>query len=318
MIATLVLVGGMFFAQALPPPVPAPAPPAQVHVTNEVTVQVPPPDPQATAEMAGQSFAGIFVTIIAPTLASWTNSLLDVPDFYRTTPPDLTYDNAAVIEMSNIVRNAALGLIVLALLFWGTAAVLGNYESPARILVGAVFASGNLIWWHFLIDVNNAINSALSAPTLRSVVGPHLSVPSLTSDPVSAFGPAILVVVYAVVCLLLIAALAFRLGLIDILIAVGSLALICKSSAPTDRFFSTYIGMATGTVFSQVLVVVALKLAGTFALLGGGLAGTLLGIIVLLLARRMPSMLASRFAQPSGGGFMRAGALLLRRVVVRA
>ena len=83
LVAALVL----FFAQ-IGPPAPQPAP-VQV-VQNNVTLQVPEPDPEATAEMAGWSFSGIVVNIIAPTFVTWTNSMLDIPDFFRTTPPDLT------------------------------------------------------------------------------------------------------------------------------------------------------------------------------------------------------------------------------------
>jgi len=64
-------------------------------------------------------------------------------------------------------------------------------------------------------------------------------------------------------------------------------------------------------VFSQVLIVVALRLAPVLGALGGGITGTLLGIVVLLLARQMPSMLAS--AAGSRGGANIGLLLLLRR-----
>src|SRR4029077_11862828 len=105
---------------------------------------------------------------------------------------------------------------------------------------------------------------------------------------------------YAITALLLLLSMAFRLGLIDILIAVGPLALLCGATDQTNGFFQRYVGLATGTLFSQILVVVALRLAPVLGVLASGVAGSILGIVVLLLARQMPSMMAAGGAR--GGG----------------
>lgn len=313
-LAVLAFVGFMQVGQ----PLVTPPQNSTVTVHNEVTVQVPPPDPEATAQMAGWSFQGIIVTVMAPTLASWANALLDVPDFYRTTPADLTYGNSGVRALADIVKNVALGLVALIILGWGISKSLGQEPSYGRPIFGFVLAIGNLVWWQLGIDLNNKINAEISAPALSSIVKPHLALPTLTGDPSQAFGPALLVIAYAVVLILLLGSLFFRLGLIDILIAAGSLFLLCKGSDQTDNMFSTYVGTATGTLFSQIMVVIALKLAPVLGIGGAGLAGTILGLVVLLLARRMPGFLSSRFAASSGGGMGRMTAfVLLRRMIAR-
>lgn len=312
--AALLAIG--MLQQIFPQP---PSPPAEANVTvrNEVVVQVPEPDPEATAQMASWSFSGIVVTVIAPTFVKWTNDLLNLPDFIRTTPPDLTYGNSTVSDLAQKVRAVATAIIGLAVLAWAlTAMMRGGAESPGRIVYGLVLALGNLTWWKWGIDLNNAITGAIAAPELRSVV--RLEAPSLTGDPTEAFAPAVVVIATAIVCILLIGSMVFRLGFLDILIVLGSLGLICKSAEATDRFAETYIGLATGTLFSQITVVLALKLATVMGIAGGGITSTLLSLVILLLARRMPGLLANRFSQPSGGGIrLGAVAVALRRAVVR-
>jgi hypothetical protein len=294
---------------------PAPAPPAQVNVHTDVTLQVPEPDPQAVGDMAGWSFSGIVVTIIAPTLLGWTNSLLDVPDFYRTTPPDLTYKNDAVRAMSDIVRKAALALMGLALVAWAVRAMNGGGESPGRIVYGAALALGNLLWWQWGIELNNAICREIAAPELGSIVRPHLTLPTLTQDPAQAFAPALLVIATAIVSFALLFSMLLRLAMVDVLIVVGALALFCKAADGSERFAETYAGWATGTLFSQIMVVVTLKLAIVLGVVTGGVAGTLLTLAVLWLTKSMPGVLASRLGQ-SGGGIGKlvgAGLRMVRR-----
>ena len=68
-------------------------------------------------------------------------------------------------------------------------------------------------------------------------------------------------------------------------------------------------------IISQILVVAALRLAPVLGVMASGVAGTILGIVVLLLARQMPSMLGNAGARGGVGslGLM----LLMRRAVLR-
>jgi len=313
MLLDVVLVaGGLLFAQGNP--IVTPPLTTQTQTKVDVTVQAPPPDPKLIAEASVTSFQAVVVDLLAPTLVGWVNNLLDVPDIYRVTDPGLTYQNDGVRSLANQVRTVALGLVALALVGAGLSHMLGQQLALGRVLFSVVLAIGELTWWEWGVGLNNAINNGISAPDVKSIMKPHLTVPTLTTNPVEAFGPAVLVVVYAVVCLMLLVGLAFRLGFLDILIAIGPLALLCKATPQTDGLYSKYVALSVGTLFSQVMIVVALKLAPIVGGLGSGIVGTLLGIVVLLLARRMPALLSSATNQDRGTF---APLLLLRRVVLR-
>lgn len=309
----VLLVGAMLFAQGFGP-APQPAP-IQTTTKVEVTVSPPPIDPQATAEASAWGFQGIIVNVVSPTLVKWVDGLLDVPDFIRTTPPGLTYGNEAVKGLAGQVRLVALGLVALAIFAVGVAHALGQQPSFGRLVFGVVLSVGDLVWWQIGIDLNNAITNGIASPPIRDIVKPHLTLPAITSDPSVAFGPAMLVIVYALVALLLLISLAFRLGLIDILIAVGPLALLCYSTDESSPLAQTYTRLAVGTLFSQVLIVIALRLSPVLATLVAGIGGTILGIVVLLLARQMPSLLASAGRNGSTGRTVMM--LVLRRVLLR-
>lgn len=321
MFTAVLLAGWLIVAQSNP--IITPPSTTQTHTDVNVTVSAPPPDPKAIAEAATQSappaLQAIIVQLVAPTLAKWANDAMGVDDFIKQTPPDLTYNQHGVRSLAENVRNVALALSALAVFGVAVAGMLhGERPAVGRLLWGVVLCLGTLTWWQWGIDLNNAINQGINAPAMASIVKPHLSLPSLTADPAEAFGPAVLVIVYAVVALLLLLSMAFRLGMIDILIVLAPLALICVATEQSNRFAQTYTGLAVGTLFSQIPVVVALSLAPVIGGLGGGLAGTLLGIVVLLLARQMPSLLANRMSSGSGSGAIKVGLVALRRAIARA
>lgn len=312
MLLAVVLV---FFAQ-IGPPIPQPQP-APITVRNEVVVQAPPPDPQAIADASVQSAQAIVVELVAPTLAKWANDALDTPvDFIRRTPPEWTYENPAVRTLADLIKNHALALVALILVVWGLAKMLGQQPTLGKPLYGVLLCIANLTIWQIGIQLNNAICDGIHAPELSALVRPHLQLPGLTTNPIEAFGPAVLVCVYAVVAILLTVSQAFRLAGIDLLIVAGSIALLCKSSEYSDGWGQRYQQLGAGMLFSQVLVVVCLSLAPVLGGIGSGFIGTVLGISVLLLARKVPAMMTSGPQQGvPGGGLFRM--LVLRRLFIR-
>lgn len=306
----------LLFAQGNPIVSPPNSPP--ITVRSEIVVQAPPPDPQAIADASTQSYQAIVVNLLAPTLVSWTNGLLNVPDFIRSTPPDLSYRNPAVRGLADQVRLVAMSMVVLAVIAMGISVMMGGAlpENIGRLIFAVGLSATDLLWWELGIDLNNAINAGITAPPIADLIRPHLSLPAATADPIAAFAPAVLVIVYAIVALLLLVSLAFRLGLIDILIAIGPLALLCGATEQTQGLYQRYIGLAVGTLFSQILVVVALRLSPVLGTLVSGVAGTILGIVVLLLARQMPGMMASA-GMRQGNGMSVGMLLLLRRAILR-
>jgi hypothetical protein len=314
-----VLVATLGLFLQIGPPMPAPVPPPEVTVRNEITLTAPDPDPEKTATMGSWAISGFVVNVVAPTAVDWTNALLDVPDFVRTTPPDMSYGNQVVQAMADLVRKVALALMALTIAAWAyQAMVTHSGEGAGTVIYGTALMLGNMVWWRWGIDLNNAINNAVAAPELGSIVRPHLTLPyqGVEGDPTKAFAPAIVVFATFIVTLLLVVSMFARLAFLDFLICAGALALFCKTNDNASHIANTYTGMAVGTLFSQVAVVIMLKLSSAHGFAVGGIAGTILTLSMVLLARSMPGLLSSRFSQ-SGGGIGLRTLILLRRLVIR-
>lgn len=306
-----VLLAGWLFAQGNPIVPPAPV---TTHTDVNVTVQAPPPDPKAIADSSTQSFNAVVVNLIAPTAAAWVDGLMGVPDFIRQTPPSLSYDNDAVKTMQDIALKVALAFLAIVIFANGLAWTMGQRPPVGRLIFAVLVTLTELTWWRIGIDLVNGVNNAIAAPSTADIVRPHMDLPALGDDPVKAFAPAVLLIVYAIVALLLMLSMAFRLGMIDILIVLGPLGLLCGGTEQTQEWYGRYLGSSVGTLLSQIPVVIALKLAPIMGGLGSGVTGTLLGIVILLLARRMPAMMGS--AGRDQGGHRGVGAaimLLVRR-----
>ncbi len=302
------------FLQVGNPIVPPPAPAPNITVRNEIVA--PPLDPEAIADASVQSSNAIVVQLVAPTLVKWANDAINMADIFTRTPPEWTFQNSTIRSSALAMTAIAMSLVVLFVVAAGFGHMLGQGASYGRLAYGGLLSGLNLLWWEIGITLNNAICAAIAAPTLASIVREHLALPSLTTDPVDAFGPSVLVIVYAVVALLLVFSLVFRLALIDILIIVGSLALVTKSAEQTDSWASRYTSLAAGTLFSQIAIVICLRLAPVLGGIGTGFVGTILGIAVLMLARKMPSLFGA--SHHSGGGSGIGKFLILRRLLFRA
>lgn len=313
-----VLGAALFMAQELPgsPIVPNP-PPIQTTVHNDVTVHVeaPPMDPEAVSEASVTSSQAIFTTMIVPPFLQWANDLLGLPNIWTTTPDNLTYQNGPIRDLANVMRAAAFALVGLAIFAVGAGHALGQDVSFGRLIFAAVLSTGNLSLWEMGIRLNNGLTAALQGPDLPSMLRAHLVT---TIDPGAAVGTVALILVYAIVALLLLFNLMFRLGLIDVLIAVGSLALLMYATPQTEHLASHYARLSVGILFSQVLIVLGLRVASVLGSLGnGGVVDTLLGIVVLILVRLLPQMMISGAGSGSrqGSGWGAAALMMVRRRV---
>lgn len=300
------------------PPMPQPVPPVQI-VENRITLEAPEPSPQKTAVLGSWAISGFLVTTLAPTAIEWTNALLDVPDFIRSTPADLSYGNEVVTALANLIRAVALALMAIAIAAWAyQAMVTQSGEGAGQLVYGTALMLGNMVWWRWGIDLNNAITTAIAAPELGSIVRPHLSLPMMgpDSDPTLAFSPAVVVIATFIVTLLLYFSMVMRLAFLDFLIVVGALALFCKTNDNASKIADAYTSMAIGTLFSQIAVVIMLRLSSAYGFAGGGIAATFISLAMILLARSMPGLLSSRFGSAGGGIGLRT-LILLRRLVIR-
>lgn len=310
------LMAGVFFAQQIGAGSPIAPVPQEVHVTNTTVVQVPPMDPQAVSEASVIANQAFIVQVAQPVPVEWTNALCSLPDIWRTTPANLTYGHPAVRDLAAKIGAAALGLLALAIVGQAISHVLSGDVQPGRIALAVVMSFGNLIWWKIGIDLNDAITAAIGAPDLcASLIKPHIALQTPTAG--EAVGAPVLVIVYAIVSLLLLISLMFRLGLLDVLIVAGSLASLCYATEQTEHIAHWYQRLAVGTVFGQVLLVIGLQVAQVLSGIGTGLAGTLLGIVVLLICRSLLSTLSSSQHGRSGSSMGFALVMLARRLVLR-
>jgi hypothetical protein len=138
----MVLALVVLFLQIGPAPQPAPI---QNHI--DVTVQAPPPDPQAIAEASVQSAQAVVVQLVAPTLVSWANDAINMADIFRTTPPEWTYQNNVVRGLATQVAVAAGALLALFVVIAAFGHMLGQGMSYGRVLYGAIASIFNLLWW---------------------------------------------------------------------------------------------------------------------------------------------------------------------------
>lgn len=288
----VILFAGQFFAQAGPGS-PIVTPPLETHTTveNHITLSAPPPDPAAIADASVQSTNAILIQVAAPTVIDWDNQMFNMPDLWRHTPDDLTWSNAQIRGLADLTRGVALALLALAIFVYGIMLALGQrIDGWHRLAWGTVLSLGELTFWQWGIGLNNAINDVIGAPDLPSLVKPHIA---LNVNPGQQAANVILVIVYAVVALLVMISLLFRLGLIQVLIAIGPLALFCMATEQSEHFAHKYITLSVGLLFSQIMVVIGMKVAQVDATVGAGVAGTFMALVVLLLLRRLPSLVAS-------------------------
>jgi hypothetical protein len=263
-----------------------------------VTVQAPPPDPKAIAEASTQSADSVIVNVLAPIPVGFVKGAIgSFPNVWTQTPPNLTYANGDLSRLAGVVRDGSLALSGLAVFALGMKLAFTRTAPTGRLLFGVVMCLGNLVWWKVGIDLNNAINQQISAPTLASLLNPGMTLPKVADGTIPTpdiVASAVLAAVFAVVGFLTMFSLLARLALIDILIVVGPLALICFASEESASWGTMYARTAVGLTFSQVLITVAFLVAKVLGVLGtSGVLGAIVGIAVLLTIRGLPSLMAS-------------------------
>jgi hypothetical protein len=303
-------------AQAAPgSPIVAPPnpPPIQTTVKNEVTLDVPKMDPAEVRDAAIQADAAFIVNVAQPIPVEWANELCSLPDFWRTTPPDWTYQRAELRDLSIKIAVAANALLALALIAQGLGHAIGGRQLGfERVLAAMALSIGNLTWWEWGIGLNNALAAQIAAPDVcGSLIKPHLELQ--TPEPGQALAAPVLVIVFAVVSLLLLFSLFFRLGMIDVLIVAGPIFGMLWATPDTERFSQWYLRTSTGLLFGQVLLVIGLQVARVLSGISSGTAGTLLAIVVLLMCRGLLTSMASERNQRSGDNLLFTLVRVVRR-----
>jgi hypothetical protein len=226
------------------------------------------------------------------------------------TPPELSYNNAAVIDLSNgmkAVANAALAAVAA----WGGINIIihphirapyhGVLELVPRVLLGAILINFSRGWGGFAIDLNNAICEFIGGVAMPS----WTNLAKLPTDG-SVLLNLVAMAVYLVMGLLLLGQMLMRLALVDSLLVIAPLALLCWVLPQTYAWARLWFTTFFGTVFVQAIQVLILRLGaeliqslvpalgsiGSNPLKGvhAWLMTLLLGMAVLQLTRKIPRL----------------------------
>jgi hypothetical protein len=269
------------------------------------------PDPRQWAiDVFNQVLIGVFRGI-ANAIHGVVDSVLGSSlNFISQTPPNGSYANGTVQALWGVVRAIADAALVVIALVGGVNLILREHvgatyhelaELFPRLVLGALLANTSLSWARLAIDANNALCGAVGQFTL-----PAWS----QADPATqALVGVIVVLVYLITSLLLLLQMLMRLALIDVLLVVAPLALLCWVLPQTQGWARLWTSTFFGTVFTQFLQVLALKLGG--ALLGdpsvlpvdAAVLELFLGVAVLALTMKLPGLLRSHLGD--GLGFVR-------------
>ena len=320
MLHVVLLAGWLIVAQGNPI-VPSPPVTTQTHV--DVTVSAPSPDPQVVADTFTQGSESVLITVIVPPPVSIANDFLGLPNIWTQTPDEWSWNNPALRQLADAMRIAALALMGIAIFAAGLRHALNAGTNYGRLALGLLMSAGNLVWWQWGVQMNNALCTSLAGGDLVSIMRPHLQV--LTQPNPGALTPEqivtlVMMLIAAVVTILVGFALVMRLALLDVLLVVGPLLLITAATEDSNFIAQHYMKLSVAVLFSQVAIVVGFRVAGVLAGLGNGsVVSTLLAIAVLFVVKDLPKTLIAGYATAGSSGTGSAGWMLLmaRRLVMR-
>ena len=269
------------------------------------------PDPK---QWAADVFSQVLVTFlqsIADGLRSLVNGVMGSSlNFITQTPPAGSYNSRTVHSMWSIVRGIADAALVLVALFAGFNVMARQHlgspyhdamEVLPRLILGALLVNTSLSWGQLAIDLNNALCLAMG----------HTSLPAWqhANTVTQALVNVIASLIYLVTSLLLLIQMLMRLALIDVLLITAPLGLLCWVLPQTLGWARLWSTTFFSAVFTQFVQVVALRLGGSLltdltpAGPNSGLLAVFLGVAVLVLTLKIPSMM--RHHDGGGLGFVR-------------
>lgn len=244
--------------------------------------------------------------------------LVDDANLVTNTSATWTYQQPTVVALQRAVQlasNAALGLLI----FWmGLTVVLRPqlggtstdiHEVIPRLVLGAGLANSAAHWTALAIDLNNAA----CADFLRVNSGSLSDL--LAGFPVfdHTWLLAVLLVAFLLVWLWLFIKMAARMAMLMVLLVLAPAAQMCWALPQTRGLADRWHAKFWTTLYAQVVVTVALKLAWGFA----GSAGSnpialLITICLLFLAANSPELLAGGAARVGLGSLVEAGFMAAR------
>lgn len=269
------------------------------------------PDPK---QWAGDVFNQVLVNLlngIANAVREIVSSVLGSSlNFITQTPPAGSYASPTVVALWNIVRGIADAALLLVALGGGFNLILREHVNQAdhgamelfpRLALGALLVNTSLSWGQLAIDANNALCSAIGGASLPA----WQKADPTTQVLVDLIGA----LIYLVTSLLLLLQMLMRLALVDVLLVVAPLGLLCWVLPQTQGWARLWSSLFFGTVFTQFVQVLVLKLGD--ALLtevtpmapDAALLAVFLGVAVLALTLKVPGLMRNHLGD--GLGFVR-------------
>jgi len=269
------------------------------------------PDPKTWAADIFSQVLITFLRSIADGLHSLVKGVMGSNlNFITRTPPAGSYNSPTVHTLWGVVRGIADAALVLVALFAGFSVMAREHlgspyheamEVIPRLILGALLVNTSLSWGQLAIDLNNALCQALGQTSLPAWQHADTVTQALVN--------VIATLIYLVTSLLLVIQMLMRLALVDVLLITAPLGLLCWVLPQTNSWARLWSTTFFSVVFVQFVQVVALKLGGSLmtdltpTTADAGLLSVFLGIAVLVLTLKIPSLMRHRAGD--GFGFVR-------------
>jgi len=240
-----------------------------------------------------------FLSGLAQDFGDATVGFINNVNFLTRTPESLSYNNELVKQFATATQMLADGLLAVVVLVSGYNVMLRPYmgatyagalEFLPRLLLGAILINTAAWWCRLAIDANNAACGVFGAPSIADVVSTILRV---AVDHVSGL---LMLLVATVMAILLLIQQLMRLALVDVLLILSPLAALMWILPQSQSWGRLWGRLFVATVFAQAVQVLTLRLGFNLAtglppLTASGLLQPLLGIAVLALALKIPSLM---------------------------
>jgi hypothetical protein len=269
------------------------------------------PDPrQWAADVFNQVMVSLLQGIanaLHAVISAVLNSSLNV---ISQTPPVATYSSPIVRQLWTVVRMIANAALVLAAAWGGFNLMAREHLGTEyhemlvllpRLAIGAALVNTSLSWGQLAIDANNALCRAIGDVTLPAW--------QAADGGSQLLATVIAVLIYLVAGLLLIIQQLMRVALVDVLLVVAPIALLCWILPQTQSWAKQWSSLFFGTVFTQFIQVIALKLGGSLMTDLTPVAGDtallelFLGVALVALTLKVPGLMRGHLGD--GLGFVR-------------
>jgi hypothetical protein len=249
--------------------------------------------------------------------------LVDDANLVTNTAADWTYRQSTVVALQHAVQVMSNAMLAL-LIFWMGLNVLlhpqlgGSYlevhEAIPRLVLAAGLANSAGHWTALAIDFNNAACAQLLSASSGSLPDLFSHFPVLDHTWLIA----LLLVAFLLVWAWLYLKMAGRMALLMVLLVLAPAAQLCWVLPQTRGLADRWHGSFWTTLYAQIVVTAALKLAWGFAGANDSNPVTLLiTLCLLLLAANSPDLLAGGVARVGLTGLVEA-ALLAGRLLPAA